>query len=261
MQTMAETVDGGLRCHYKVIGPTPVRVVFVHGLVLDNLSSFYFTLAAPVAQDVGVLLYDLRGHGKSERPASGYSVPRLVADLDELLTTLGIEHPVHLVGNSFGGLMTMAFAVAHPERVAGLILIDSHIADEGWGERMATTLSLTGAERVEKIVDTFKDWSGRNSRRKRGRLADNARALIEGTTLIADMRASPAMDEEQLRAIRCPILALYGAGSEILEHGRRIVALAPHAELRLLDGASHLVLFEATTALRAEVRAWLAEHP
>ena len=62
------------------LGPTPEdapaapTVVFVHGLVMDNLSSFYYTLAAPLAQaGFGTVLFDLRGHGLSERPPSGYT--------------------------------------------------------------------------------------------------------------------------------------------------------------------------------------------
>src|SRR5258706_10835045 len=110
---MADVVANGVRHHVQRLGsprPDGRTVVFVHGLVMDNLSSFYFTLANPIAAGAEVILYDLRGHGMSERPPRGYAVADLVADLAALLDALSIDHPVDLVGNSFGGLVALAFA-------------------------------------------------------------------------------------------------------------------------------------------------------
>src|SRR5688572_31593559 len=120
---MADVVANGVRHHVQRLGSGRPTVVFVHGLVMDNLSSFYFTLANPVATGAAVLLYDLRGHGLSERPARGYAIADLVADLAALLDAEDLRAPVQLVGNSFGGLIALAFAIAHPARVGGLVLI------------------------------------------------------------------------------------------------------------------------------------------
>ena len=83
---MAEVVARGLRFHVQHLGVRPdgPLVVFVHGLVLDNLSSWYFTVAGEVAKRAEVLLYDLRGHGSSERPETGYGVADMVQDLDAI---------------------------------------------------------------------------------------------------------------------------------------------------------------------------------
>src|SRR5947207_7958536 len=107
---MAEVAARGLTFHVQRLGSADARatVVFLHGLVMDNLSSFYFTLANPVAQVASVILYDLRGHGRSERPPDGYGLGEMVADLDALLDALGVARPVILVGNSFGGLLALA---------------------------------------------------------------------------------------------------------------------------------------------------------
>src|SRR5205085_7975479 len=106
--SMADVVARGVRFHVQRIagqepGPRPI-VVFLHGLVMDNLSSWYFTVAPAMAKVADVMLYDLRGHGRSERPVSGYRLDDHVADLAALLDALGETRPVHLVGNSFGGL-------------------------------------------------------------------------------------------------------------------------------------------------------------
>src|SRR5215472_19238436 len=98
---MAETTIRGLRCHYMTLGEGPIRTVFIHGLLADNLSGFYMTLAPMVAERASALVYDLRGHGLSERPSSGYTVGDFVLDLDALLAALGVNEPFCLVGHSF----------------------------------------------------------------------------------------------------------------------------------------------------------------
>src|SRR5262245_30590915 len=133
---MADVIANGVRHHVQRLGRGARTVVFVHGLVMDNLSSFYFTLANPVATVAEVILYDLRGHGMTERPASGYTVGGLVADLAALLDELAPGRPVELVSHSFGGVVALAFAVAHPARVARVALIDCHAGTDDWAAQM-----------------------------------------------------------------------------------------------------------------------------
>ena len=73
-----------------------------------------------------VVLYDQRGTGKS-KPLKGGAAQTMdaqVADLEAVRATLHLEKVV-LVGDSYGGLLSMAYAVAHPEHVAKLVLSDS----------------------------------------------------------------------------------------------------------------------------------------
>lgn len=257
---MAEVVARGLRFHVQKLGEVgegEPTVVFLHGLVMDNLSSWYFTAANPVAKHTSALLYDLRGHGRSERPDGGYTVPDMVADLAALLGACGVEAPVHLVGNSFGGLLGLAFALEHPERVASIVLVDSHLSDEGWGAEMAGTLGLEGEERDRMIAESFRHWLGRHSRRKRTRLAETAKGLVYGTSLVEDLRASAPFSEASLRSLEVPVLALYGEESDVRDRGERLAALLPHCELRLLPGCTHSVLWEATDAVRDAIVAWI----
>ena len=251
---MTDVVANGVRHHVQRLGSGERTVVFIHGLVMDNLSSFYFTLANPLAESADVILYDLRGHGMSERPETGYSVANLVADLAALLDALEVTRPVDIVGNSFGGLLALAFAAAHPERVARLALIDAHTGVEGWAAQMTATLALKGDARDAKIAESFQSWLGRHSERKRNRLAKSAEALVEHTTLVAELRASPALE---LGAIKCPTLALYGETSDVRSHGEALARQLPACTLTLLPGCTHSVLWEATAEVKARVLAFV----
>jgi pimeloyl-ACP methyl ester carboxylesterase len=253
---MPELVANGVRHHYQLIGAGERTVVFIHGLVMDNLSSWYFTVANRVAQSARVLLYDLRGHGRSQRPETGYTADDLVADLLGLLGALDLGRPVTLVGNSFGGLLAVAFAAAHPGRVDRMALVDAHYSAQGWGQQMAETLSLEGEDRDRMIVANFRNWLGRHSERKRSRLAAAARGLVHGTTLVGDLRRSGTLSDDQLRAIACPVLALYGEVSDALACGHHLERTLPDCTLRILAGCSHSVLWEQTAAVREQLAAW-----
>jgi pimeloyl-ACP methyl ester carboxylesterase len=242
-----------VRFHVQRMGAGARTVVFLHGLVMDNLSSWYFTVANPVAKECAVLLYDLRGHGRSERPKTGYTVADMVADLAGILEEAGIDQPVDLVGNSFGGLLALAFASAHPERVSGVVLVDAHTSDEGWGLSMAETLGLEGEERDKMIAESFQSWLGRHSERKRNRVAQVARELVYDTSLVRDLRDSPPFSTEALQEITCPVLAIYGERSDVRTRGEWLASVLPDCQLRLLDGCTHSVLWEATDVVRQAV--------
>lgn len=254
---MADVIANGVRHHVQRLGASGRPVVFLHGLVMDNLSSFYFTIANPAAAHRAVVLYDLRGHGMSHRPPRGYRVADFVADLADLLDALAIAEPVSLVGNSFGGTLALAFAAAHPARVADVVLIDAHDGGAGWGAQMARTLGLTGDARDAKIAETFHSWLGRHSERKRSKLAKAAEELVHGTTLVADLEASPSLGADELARVAMPVLAIYGAASDVIDRGRALAAALPACELVVLPGCSHSVLWEATGEVRDRVLRWL----
>jgi pimeloyl-ACP methyl ester carboxylesterase len=251
---MAEVVANGLRFHVQRLGRGRPAVVMLHGMVMDNLSSLYYTIANPVAQHTEVVLYDLRGHGRSERPSDGYRISDAVDDLIGVLDELRLDEPVHLLGNSYGGTVALAAAVSHPERVAGLVLIEAHFAVEGWGEHMAGSLELAGLGLEEQDVQR---WLEAQGGRKLNRMARRAEELLFDTSLVEDMRVSPPFEVDQLRHIRCPVLALYGEHSDVIDRAHDLDRLIPGCELRIYPGATHSVLMECADRVRADVIGWL----
>ncbi len=258
---MPELELRGARFHVQRLGSGEPRTVFLHGLLWDNLSSWYFTVAAAAAGVGEVLLYDLRGHGLSECTASGYRVEEMVDDLAALLIAVGWhEGPVHLVGNSYGGLLAIAFAAAHPEQVASLVLVDSNLSDGSFGQEMLDILRLGGRERDRLITESFRQWAGRHGDVASTRLARTARRLVDETTLAADLEASPALTDAQLARIVCPTLALYGQNSNLRRRGERLARVLPNCTLHLFAGCSHVVLWEATTEVRKKIVGWLEQR-
>jgi pimeloyl-ACP methyl ester carboxylesterase len=257
---MAEIIANGIRTHVQHLGSGERTVVFIHGIVVDNLASLYFTLANPVAQMSAALLYDLRGHGKTERPPDGYDLDTLLCDLEGVLDAEDLDKPVTLLGHSFGGLIALAFAHKHPERVSALVLIDPPLPLEGWGEKIASIFGITGEERDRKIRETYDAMHGAAETRKRKRLAKTAEALVNETSLLSDLRRSRSFTESELEEIHCPVLAVYGDASEIIDCAEQMRKLLPEIDVHIFGGCTHLVLFEATGKIRDTVVEWLEKR-
>jgi pimeloyl-ACP methyl ester carboxylesterase len=247
------SVDG-LHLHYQVLEPMytkpGVTVVFLHGLVMDNLSSWFFTVANQAAQEARVLLYDLRGHGMSDRPKKGYGITQHLQDLQKLLDHVAAGDQVILVGNSFGGLLALNFARFFPECTAGLILIDAQINDQAWRDDMMNSLRLEGDARNEKIAANFQNWLGRHSERKSNRLAKNAHELVHETSLLDELYASISMQDSDLSTIKAPVLAIYGENSDIAHNAERMRQGLPNGRVQIFAGCTHSVLWEQTESLR-----------
>jgi pimeloyl-ACP methyl ester carboxylesterase len=258
---MADLMANGIRFNVVTMGPgeaTPTQrptVVFIHGLIMDNLSSYYYTLAPGIARDADVVLYDLRGHGRSQRTKDRYSLDDAVDDIVAILDGLGVSDPAYLVGNSYGGTIALAAAIRRPDRVAGLVLIEAIPIMAGWGERII--------DRLDQLVMDFdqpgvRDWID-GSPRKIRRMAATCEELITASTLPEELRHAPQMTSEQLSAITCPVLGLYGELSDVLAEADVLASTLPSCRMVRLDGCSHSALMEAPEELESEIRTWLAE--
>ncbi|GAA2433065.1 alpha/beta hydrolase [Actinomadura vinacea] len=119
-----------VKLFYSDDGAGETALLLVHGLGADS-HDWIFTIPALSASH-RVVAVDLRGHGHSTTPASGYAVDDYVADLVGLLDHLGIERVV-AVGHSLGGTIVAHLAVEHPGRVLGVVEVDpAYGYDAAW---------------------------------------------------------------------------------------------------------------------------------
>jgi pimeloyl-ACP methyl ester carboxylesterase len=254
----------GLRFHTQVLRGDPVldtdgnpverpKIVMLHGLVIDNLSSWFYTLAHPLAQQADVYLMDLRGHGRTTIPDTGYSVEENVADLLAMLEAWGIDdEPVHFFGNSFGCVVGLTLAHKHPEKVASLFLIEAHFSVPGWGEQMAGSLQMAAFGLDEGAV---RAWLDEEADRKTSRLAKRSEKLFFGTSLIEDLKAEPPI--AWLAEVTPPLYAVYGSESDILDRARELEAQVQGSTLEIVPDSSHALLIENPGLIKARAMAWL----
>jgi pimeloyl-ACP methyl ester carboxylesterase len=95
--------------------------------------------------------------------------------------------------------------------------------------------------------------------RKAARLATHADALLNQTTLIDDLATDPPLTPAELATIDCPVLAVFGARSELIAGAEQLRRYVRAAEVVVLPGLAHTVLREATAPLRTLLLSWLAE--
>lgn len=111
--------------HLSVIDIAPEHphrtIVFIHGYG-GNTTQWQYQLNT-FSLDNRVIALDLRGHGRSDQPSSGYEMPQTLTDIENALDVLGVTGKMVLVGHSFGGAVVSEFAITHPNRVEKLVLI------------------------------------------------------------------------------------------------------------------------------------------
>ena len=118
----------GQRLYYEDTGGTGPAVVFSHGLMMDH--EMFAPQVAAFRESYRCITWDERGHGKTAGDElAPYSYYDSADDLAALLQYLNVEQAV-LAGMSQGGFLSLRCALTHPERVKGLIMIDSQAGAE-----------------------------------------------------------------------------------------------------------------------------------
>lgn len=217
---------------------------------------------AAIAPGRWVLAYDHRGHGESTHTgdAATYTFEQLVADLDALLAEVAPEDEVpqlDLLGHSMGGVIVQWWALAHPERVRSLVLMDT--AGEGSGSMPMRTLRRTaqlGREQgmgavVDQAVTAFGadlDPAAADDLRAdlgRGLGAIDPEAFLALAEQLQDHRS--VLDE--LATLTCPTTVLVGEHDDPLRPAADALAAAiPGAHLVVVAGAGHSPQRENTAA-------------
>jgi pimeloyl-ACP methyl ester carboxylesterase len=134
----------GIRMHYAEQGESRGEpIILLHGYS-DSWFSFSRVLT-PLARESRVYALDLRGHGKSDKPASGYQLAVLAADVVAFMDAKGIVRAT-VVGHSMGSFVAQQVALAAPRRVSRLVLVGSARSPRdfaGFGELEQAVAALT----------------------------------------------------------------------------------------------------------------------
>lgn len=237
-------------------------VVLLHGFPLDRRmwQEQHEALAG-----CRLFLPDLRGHGASEASPPPYSMVSLAEDLRRELDHLGLDR-IALGGLSMGGYVALAFAARYPERLAALLLLDTHPKADPPEVRRARADQAARVRKAgpEAVVDELA------TRLVGGRDIDPqvvalAREMILGTSrdgMVGALEGMAARPDSTpgLAAISCPTLIVVGSDDAIVPPAmaREMAAAIPHAELVEIPGAGHLAPLERPALVNAALTRFLA---
>lgn len=252
---MAFARVNGIVLHHDVRGNADApALVFSNSLGTDF--RIWDEVAARLAGDFRIVLYDKRGHGLSEAPPAPYTIDDHVGDLAALLDHLGIARAA-VVGLSVGGLIAQGLAAARPDLVAALVLIGTAPklgTVETWNARIETVAAKGIAALADDILPRWFTAAFRSPDNPafagyRAMLARSPAEGYAGTCAAlrdADLTAST-------RALRPPALCLVGDqdGSTPPDLVRATAALIAGAEFEVIAGAGHIPCVEQPAATAA----------
>jgi pimeloyl-ACP methyl ester carboxylesterase len=248
----------GVKLYYERYGAGEPELVFVHGWCCDA------TLYAPQAEHFrrahAVTVVELRGCGRSDRPAEGYDIPSLADDLAAVCGDAGIRKPV-VVGHSLGGMIALELAARYPGLVGAVVADDPGPIDplprtaqvyRAFAEQMAGP----GGEAARRawVADTPGPTAGEELRRHIVETMcavplDTAAAAIRG---VADWNGVGAL-------VLCdaPVLVLLSlpVGSNAPD---RLLALRPDVTIGVTVGAGHCHQLEVPEQVNAMIERFVA---
>jgi len=276
----------GFACHYLDEG-SGAPIVMVHG---NPTWSFYFrSLIQALSADFRTIAPDHIGCGLSEKPCAkryGYRLRNRVQDLEAFLDRLGVSAGITLVVHDWGGMIGMAYAVAHPERVKRIVLLNTAAFLPPGGKPLPFLLRLarnTGFVSTGLILgcNLFARgalWTasrqGLSKTVKKGLIAPYATWRTRTATLkfVRDIpmnKRDPSyalvreVDVRLHRLADRPILICWGMhdfvfdSDYLAEWQRRF----PDAEVHRFPDAGHYVLEDASEEIIDRIRSFLDRHP
>jgi 3-oxoadipate enol-lactonase len=213
-------------------------IVLCHGITATRR---YVVHGSRVLERAGytVVSYDARGHGESD-PApvgEGYGYPQLVADLERVVAEAVGEGRFVLAGHSMGAHTAVAYALAHPERLAGLVVIgpvytgEISAASLRYWDGLAAALAagpdafVAYLEREQGIHEAWRESVLRFSR-ERILLHRHPEAVVEALREVP--RSRPFGSLAELRALDLPALVV--ASNDEADPGHPFEAARAYAE-------------------------------
>lgn len=249
-----------LACTSRGAGPA---VVFLHSGVTDQRS---WTSSVPGWRSI---LWDRRGFGQTTSEPEPHSP---VDDLFAVLDAIGVREAV-LVGNSQGGRIAIDAALAHPERVRGLMLVASAVSGSPEPEIPPGVQPLVAAF---EAAEAAKDIDAMNALEARcwldGALAPEGRVRGPARELLLQMNrqilTAPPVGEERpappawpnLHRIAVPVRVIVGTLDlpHIVRNGEHVARTVQNGELLVWNDVAHLPSLEVPERLEAEIESFLA---
>lgn len=243
--------------YFQIDGPLDAPpIMLLHGVGLD-LNMWTLQVEA-LAEQFKVIRYDMLGHGQSSDPSGDRCLADFVRQLEALMAFLDLPAAT-LVGFSMGGLIAQSFAVARPDRLMRLVLMNT-VYNRTPAQRQAVLqrVEQVEAEGVASTVEAaIARWFSSSFQRDHAKVVDTIRQRLHRNDRDAYLKAyrTFATAEEQppqaLGKVHCPTLVVTGeldVGSTP-EMAYGLGQCIPGAEVVIMAGQRHMAPVEAATQM------------
>ncbi|WP_324757970.1 alpha/beta fold hydrolase [Haloarcula sp. GH36] len=239
-------------------------VLCLHGTLMDR--TMFDPQRRALSDDYRVAAYDLRA--RTEHAVDPYDLDDLAADCLAAIDALAMDRPV-LVGMSMGGFVALRTALAAPDRVAGLVLLDSTALPHSPTQREqygALVEPLAGQSTVPSpMADGIAEsLFGETTRTERPALVDDWIArwkTYRGGAVYNEVHSwlDRPGTVDRLTAIDCPALVVHGAEDAAIppDLGRQTADALPLAQFETVEDAGHTVNLERPAAVNDHIRRFL----
>ncbi|MBH0121471.1 alpha/beta hydrolase [Rhodococcus sp. HM1] len=265
MSRAINPVDG-TAVAYAAVGPADApALLLAHGSALSSAIWRGFGYMAALRQRYRLLLPDLRGHGRSDKPTDPdcYAMDLVVGDLLAVLDDAGVER-AHVMGYSFGARSVLSLAVAAEDRVRSLIVGGGSARPQaGAFDRLffpgcVDVLERDGMEAFLDAWSAHRQWPVDAATRAAFRANDD-RALA---AYFRRSEQEPGIADEALTALRVPTLAFVGSEDLLrVPDTRALARTIPGARLAVLRGFDHATTIAASREVLSVVEPFLAAAP
>jgi len=217
-------------------------------------------------------MYDLRGHGYSDMPPTGYTPDHMVADFSGLMDYLGIER-ASILGHSYGGVMALYYAALCPGRVDRLIIADTGVPAlepkrdaplAGWREALRRGGIEVPDEKADDVVYLIEQtlrlrgrrWRGMGVRRAIARLS----RLFDTTSIGKEYRENPGLTLEMIRQIQTSALLVYGDRSPNMASFQSLREHLPNCTTAIIPDGGHFYPLEHAETFVRHIKGFLQEQ-
>jgi 3-oxoadipate enol-lactonase len=238
-------------------------LLLIHGLMVSG--AMYQEVVPALAAHYRVIVPDLRGHGRSGTLGGPYRVEQLAHDLAQLLDDLRLG-AAYVLGYSQGGAVAQQFARDYPARVRGLILACTYAYNMlSRRERLEGMLApwfvrILGMRRLARLLSSGVG-GGQRLATETAHWLEGILAANDKTRMVAAVEAMKAFDSRTwLQQITCPTLVIAGAEDTAVPraHANMLAQGIPGAQLRVIDGAGHTLIWTHREIFVQAVEAFLA---
>lgn len=237
--------NGDVELHYDITGDGPLTIAFTHGI--GSNGDGWGPLVSHLSDRYRCITWDVRGHSRSDKPETGYSLGIYASDLAAVLDAAGVERAV-IAGMSMGGAITQRFILDYPERTIATIIMStsSEVNEKGrqrWTNQAefvekhgyeAWLISQRPAHYTEEYLREHPEILEDEQRR----IANNPDPKVFGqiSRAVADYNMT-----KDLESVTVPALVLVGDQDTSTPPGGSVIISRhiPNSELHIIPGFGH----------------------